>query len=184
MMPPRHIQCHREHAGSARRSLAGSGAFKMPSGGQNWQGSSSTSSSTDDGATADDESSPAPPSPSECFNFSAYSDQDPNLDADEAGGDSNVEGEEINEHSEAALDRLRHDADEAACILSSAKVPLMAFPHVRLCHSRLFETSWLNSSASTIQGKDSSKVMTSSGLARRYQDRCVLEQEVSGSGRL
>ena len=113
MSPNRRIQRRREHAGGPRRSLAESGAYDTPNNGQNRRGSLSTSSSAD-GATADDDDTPLSPSTPNYFNYAPFSEQDPNLDGDEAGGDSDVEGEEIDEHADAALLRLQHDAEEAS----------------------------------------------------------------------
>ena len=105
MAPSRRLQHGRVHPSSARRALNGSGTYETPNNGQNRQGGSARSSvSTTSG---DETAAPSPPpSPSNYSEYVPFSEEDPNLDADEAAGDSNVEGEEIDAHASKAIRRL------------------------------------------------------------------------------
>ena len=120
MTPPRRIQHRREHPRGTRRSLEASDAFGTPNNGQNRpssasrSGSSGTATSGTSGLTGDP---PTPPSPSNYFNYAPYSEEDPNLDADEATGDSDVEGEESELHAEGVQERTAHDVEQFSDLL-------------------------------------------------------------------
>ena len=90
MAPRRRVQHHREHSRAGRGASGEDEAFRTPNNSGRQSGAHSNGSTSGSQSAATSSSSSATP-PDE-INYQPYSEDDHNLDAEEAGGDSDVEG--------------------------------------------------------------------------------------------